>query len=162
MSGGIRILARQTHGAENRMPDFPTPTWPLLLWCGLAAAIASQWIAGLVASIFRRQENRSASPRLMSRQRGSVLVSILTGTLLFAPLYGIVFELAGRSNLSTGALLGLVHGILATAWSLWAARRGDPRLRPSVRSILAHRAGRTAIRILYGAVLGYLYVVPLR
>ena len=144
------------------MPDFPMPSWPLLLWCGLAAAIASQWIAGLAASVFRRRESRSAAPRLMSRQRGSVLVSILTGTFLFAPLYGLVFEFAGRSDLSTGALLGLLHGILATAWSLWASRRGDERLRPSLRSILAHRAARTAIRVLYGAVLGFLYVVPPR
>jgi len=144
------------------MPDLPMPSWPLLLWCGLAAAVTSQWVAGIVASVFRRRENRSAAPRLMSRQRGSVLVSILTGTLVFAPVYGIAFEFTGRSDLSTGATLGLIHGILATAWSLWAARRGDERLRPSLRSLLAHRAARTAIRVLYGAVLGFLYVVPPR
>ncbi len=144
------------------MPDFPTPSWPLLLWCGLAAAIASAWIAGLFASFGRKQENRSAAPRLMSRPRGSTLVSILTGTLLFAPLYGIAFEFVGRADLSTGALFGLVHGILATAWSLWAARRGNARIRPPVRSILFHRVARTAIRVIYGATLGFLYVVPPR
>jgi hypothetical protein len=144
------------------MPDIPTPSWPLLLWCGLAAAIASQWIAGLFASVFHRRENRSVAPRLMSRPRGSVLVSLLTGTLLFAPLYGIVFEFIGRADLSTGALLGVLHGILATIWSLWAARHGDARIRPPVRSILFHRAARTAIRVIYGAALGFLYVVPLR
>lgn len=138
------------------------PSWPLLLWCGLAAAIASEWIAGVFASLGRGAEKRSAAPRLMSRPRGSTLFSILTGTILFAPLYGLAFEFMGRADLSGGALLGLAHGIFATAWSLWAARRGDNRIRPPVRSILFHRAARTAIRVIYGATLGFLYVVPLR
>jgi hypothetical protein len=138
------------------------PSWPLLLWCGLAAAIASEWIAGLCASLVRRPDTRSAAPRLMSRPRGSTLVSLLTGTLLFAPIYGIAFESIGRADLSSGALLGLIHGILATAWSLSAARRGNARIRPPVRSILLHRAARTAVRVIYGATLGFLYVVPMR
>jgi len=98
----------------------------------------------------------------MSRPRGSTLVSLLTGTLLFAPLYGIVFEISARADLGTGALLGLAHGLFATAWSLSAARRSEARIRPSVRSVLFHRAGRTAIRVIYGATLGFLYVVPMR
>ena len=141
------------------MPGLSAVSWPLLFWCGLAAAIASEWLAGLGSVLFRSRE-RTAAPRLMSRPRGSTLVHVLTGTLIFAPIYGIAFELAGRADLATGAALGAAHGALVTAWALSASRRGDPRLRPATRSILSHRAGRTALRIVYGAVLGFLYVVP--
>lgn len=143
------------------MPAISAPSWPLLLWCGLAAAIASEWIAGVGATILRSGERRSAAPRLMSRPRGSTLVSLLTGTLVFAPVYGLAFEFAGNADLATGAALGAAHGVLMTAWSLLTSRRGDARLRPTFRSVLLHRAGRGVVRVIYGAVLGFLYVVPL-
>lgn len=143
------------------MPGFSGPSWPLLLWCGLAASIGSAWLAGLGATLFRARENkRGAAPRLMNRPRASTLGSLLTGTLLFAPLYGLAFEFAGHADLAAGATLGAAHGLLATAWSLWAARRGDARIRPNPRAVLLHRSARTLGRVAWGAMLGFLYVVP--
>jgi hypothetical protein len=142
------------------MPGVSALSLPLLIWCGLAAAIASEWIAGLGATLLRRGERSRSAPRLMSRPRGSTLVSLLTGTLLFAPLYGWIFEWAGRADLAAGTALGAAHGLVVTAWSIWASQRAEPRVRPALRAVLAHRARRTAVRVLYGAILGLLYVVP--
>jgi len=142
------------------MPGVSALSLPLLLWCGLAASIASEWIAGVGATLLRRSERSRSAPRLMSRPRGSTLVALLTGTFLFAPLYGWIFEWAGRADLTAGAALGAAHGLAVTAWSIWASRRAEPRVRPALRDVIVHRAGRTAIRVLYGATLGLLYVVP--
>lgn len=141
------------------MPGLSAASWPLLLWSGLAAAIASEWVAGLGAATVRPRE-RSSAPRLMTRPRGSTIVHILAGVLVFAPLYGLAFEIAGRASLTLGATLGAVHGILVTAWALLAAIRGERKLRPTPRAVFLHRVGRSAVQVIYGAVLGFLYVVP--
>jgi hypothetical protein len=142
------------------MVRMPSPSWMLLFWCGLVAALASEWLAAFVRSLRPRPKLDRAGPRLMNKPRGSVPIAVAAGTFVFAPLYGLLFESVSRADLLTGSLIGAAHGSLTAVFVLlsWLRRRtgNGPPLRP----IIYYRAGRLLTRIAYGALLGFLYVVP--
>lgn len=98
----------------------------------------------------------------MKEPRGSVLIAIITGTLVSAPAYGLLFEWIHRADLTVGATIGAVHGTLAGTVVLFAAvRNPDARSRGfSLRPTALYRLRRFAIRVLYGALMGLLYAVP--
>jgi hypothetical protein len=142
---------------------FQAPSWLLLFWCGFAASLASEWIVAAVrAAIARGRGVQPTGPRLMSTPRGSVPIAVLLGTLVSSPIYGLVFELWHRADLAAGLALGTLHGILAGLFVLVAflrRRRKDNRATP-VRPLAVFRVRRLVTRVLYGALLGFLYVVP--
>lgn len=143
--------------------QIPTPSWLLLFWCGLAAAIVSEWVAAIPRIPNRRNESggRAGTPRLLSQPHGSVPLAILYGTLIFAPAYGLLFEWLARADLEAGAVAGAVHGALAALLFLigWARMRRN-REAPAFKPVALYRARRLLARVVYGAVLGFLYVVP--
>lgn len=139
------------------------PSWLLLLWCGFAASLASEWIVATARAIIARGRGaQRTGPRLMSAPRGSVPIAVLLGTLVSAPVYGLVFELWHRADLTAGLMLGTLHGLIAGLFVLVAflrRRRKDNR-DTSVRPLAVFRVRRLVTRVLYGALLGFLYVVP--
>jgi hypothetical protein len=147
---------------RSAMPSIPLPSWMLLLWCGLIAAIASEWLAALARSIRPAATRmRASAPRLMSAPRGSVPFAILSGTFAFAPLYGLAFEALARADLETGAAIGAAHGTLTAVLVLLGhLRRRSGTATPALRTVLGYRLRRLLTRTLYGALLGFLYVVP--
>jgi len=96
----------------------------------------------------------------MNEPRGSAPIAIITGTLLSAPVYGLLFEWLHRADLTVGASIGAVHGTLAGSLVLFAAIRNPQSAGFSLRPTALYRARRFAIRVLYGALMGLLYAVP--
>lgn len=144
----------------------PAPSWLLLFWSGFAASMASEWIVAAVRALFTTKNplSRTARPRLMSAPRASVPLALAIGTLVAAPAYGIIFEWWNRADLMAGLALGTLHGAIAGAVAMVTflrRRRIDRRLAP-VRVLAAFRARRMITRVLYGGLLGFLYVVPPR
>lgn len=98
----------------------------------------------------------------MSAPRGSVPIAVLLGTIVSAPVYGLIFEWWHRADLAAGLFLGTIHGVLAGLVVLMAflrRRRQDNHELP-VRPLAVFRVRRLITRVVYGAVLGFLYVVP--
>lgn len=109
----------------------------------------------LAGAIFRR-------PAGFGRLLGSLL-HLAAGTFLFPTVYAIVFEIMARADVGLGAAMGLLHGVLAAAlvplaWR-WTADEGRA-------GVLGRRLGSLTpigivmTHVLYGALLGYIYVVP--
>ena len=122
------------------------PAWYLLIW----AAVVASLIASLLGLAARGHLGRR-SPRL------AALTGFLLGIFLWAPLYGLAFELIGVANALYGGLLGTLHGASAALLALVHARRTHDE--PT--RIFASTHGRRIItRAVYGAILGFLYVVP--
>jgi hypothetical protein len=97
----------------------------------------------------------------MSAPRASVPIAVISGTLLFAPVYGLLFEAFARADLATGAVIGAAHGALAAAFVLIGhLRRRATAASPALTPVLGYRFRRLVTRTLYGALLGFLYVVP--
>lgn len=146
------------------MPGLPNPSWLLLFWCGLVASIASEWTAVAIRTAVggARASRASGNPRLMREPRGSALFAIITGTLISAPVYGLLFEWIHRADLAAGATIGALHGTLAGTLVLLATvRNPDSRAAGfSLRPTALYRLRRFATRILYGALMGLLYAVP--
>ncbi len=87
----------------------------------------------------------------------------LLGTLAFPALYALVFDLAGRADVALGALAGAAHGILAglvlpLAWR--AARQEGGAGLCGWRLGTATPLGLVVAHVLYGVLLGYIYVAP--
>lgn len=122
----------------------PAPSWLLLVWSGLAATCA----AAVLGSLFG---GRSVAPwALVPRTRSraaAALATLVAGVVVYPMLYGLVFEVLGRSSAGTGLALGGIHGVAAFL-------AGSPRTtpRPAVRSAFMH--------LLYGVVIAFLYVTP--
>ncbi len=144
--------------------QIPTPSWLLVFWCGLCASIASEWLMAAATALVSRPSaaRRAGTPRFMTRPRGSIPFALVSGTLVFAPLYGLAFEWWRRANVASGALLGVAHGVLAGSivlFGLLRRRAREPR-EATLKPMLFYRGRRLLTRVLYGALMGFLYVVP--
>ncbi|MCI0436408.1 MAG: hypothetical protein L0271_22635 [Gemmatimonadetes bacterium] len=146
------------------MPAIPTPSWLLLFWCGLSAALASElFAAALRPARASRRRGHPSSPQLVTGPRENLPIAVLTGTLLLAPIYGVIFELLEQAQLLNGAVIGGIHGllvtILATAFAVRPAVLAAQG-KPDLRAVLLYRLRRLIARVAYGALFGFLYVVP--
>jgi hypothetical protein len=122
------------------------PAWYLLIWAAVVASLIATFL-GLAA----RGHLGQRSPRL------AALGSFLLGILLWAPLYGLAFEVIGVANALYGALLGTLHGAVAALFAFVHARRTHAA---PTRALASIHGRRIITRAVYGAVLGFLYVVP--
>lgn len=113
------------------------PAWALLLWSGAAAATAAGVLDALLGG--------RLPPGWMRR-----LATVVLWLVLLPALYGVVFELLGRSSLLVGGALGGLHAAVVTA-----LRRRHPRWGPDDAP---WRRG--LVRVAFGLVLGFLYLVP--
>lgn len=109
----------------------------------------------LAGAIFRR-------PAGFGRLLGSLL-HFAAGTFLFPTAYAVGFEMMARADVGLGAAMGLLHGVLAAALLPIAWHRtGDQ----GPAGLLGRRLGPLTpigivmTHVLYGALLGYIYVVP--
>jgi hypothetical protein len=126
------------------------PAWLLLAWAGFAAALCAAWIG---------VPGATAAPRTGKGRVASMLTTVASGVFLYAPLYGFAFEFLRRADLFSGLALGSAHGIAAAGLWLWQRHRdGQDPLRPRQATLEAARV--MAARVLYGAVIGFLYLVP--
>lgn len=91
------------------------------------------------------------------------IIHLVVGTLAFPALYAVAFRLAGQADAPIGAALGLAHGCLAGlavpfAWR--GAGHAGSAGALGMRLGAATPFGIVATHVLYGALLGYIYVVP--
>ena len=119
------------------------PSWLLLLWAGLAAALVALPIARPVRSAPKR-------PRPLA----SRVLPLGFEIIVFPVLYALLFEALRRSDVVAGLALGAAHGLLGVTISKLQARRDGPhpQATTALRALLA--------RTLYGAIFAFLYVVP--
>ncbi|MGH7501537.1 MAG: hypothetical protein ACREL7_07220 [Longimicrobiales bacterium] len=142
--------------------DIPAPSWLLLFWCGLAAALASEFVAAaLRPPRLGRRRGETNSPRLQTGPRENTFIALLLAALLFTPVYGLIFEVAHRADAPFGAILGAAHGLVAGAFALLsAAHRADDVAATPIRALAWFRIRRLISHTTFGAVLGFLYAVP--
>ena len=146
-------------------------SWPLLVWSGLIALLVSTWLLMLL----RKLEVTKYLPRaywscgLFGATGNGALVfaGLLRMTLMitgFPVIYALIFTRLHDASALNGALIGLAHGFVAGAVLPLAARRCGGAMAPG---LLGWRLGKAtpvvllAVHALYGAVLGYVYVMPL-
>ncbi|HXE57034.1 MAG TPA: hypothetical protein VNK43_03465 [Gemmatimonadales bacterium] len=88
---------------------------------------------------------------------------LAAGSLLFPTAYALLFEAARRADAPFGLAIGAVHGTLAGLALPLAHRHRDQEPAPG---LFGHRLGTLtppgllAAHLLYGALLGHIYVVP--
>ncbi len=123
-------------------------------WRGLTRLRPAATLGGLLL--------RGRSPSGLRTVLGGI-AHFLLGTLAFPAVYALVFELAGRSDVAVGALVGAAHGALAGLLLpvLWpAARQEDGAGLFGWRLGAATPPALIAAHVLYGVLLGYIYVAP--
>jgi hypothetical protein len=147
-------------------------SWPLLAASGLTAYIVSSWLLVLL----RLVRATTFAPRvywacgIFGSTHGAALFAgrvlrAIAFTLLIPLLYVIVFEIIGNAELAFGALLGSAHGVfVGITLPIIAARHGCAQA-PSPGFFGWRLGGATPLLIifvyaLYGATLGYVYVIP--
>jgi hypothetical protein len=144
---------------------------PLLILSGLTAYVISSWLLVLLRLLGATR----FSPRLywactlFGSSRGVAMFGgrvarALGMTLLVPALYAVVFELMGRAELVQGAVLGSAHGVLVGAFLPLVARR-NACSSAAAPGLFGWRLGHATplllllVYALYGAALGYAYVV---
>jgi hypothetical protein len=127
---------------------FAEPAWLLLAWAGLAATLGAAFV-GAAPGISTLMPADADTPPAPRRVR-TVLVAALFGVLVYPLIYGTAFELLARADLGIGAGFGTVHGMTALAIR---AVRSRPTASPTIVRLLLGR-------LIYGSLLGLLYVVP--
>ena len=120
----------------------PAPSWILLAWSGFAATLAAALFGVAVgAGAPRAWSLLPHAPDTASALRASAV----TGLLVYPLVYGLVFEMMGRSDLLVGIVAGSLHALIAF---FLARSRGDTTT--ALRSAATH--------LVYVATLAYLYI----
>lgn len=122
----------------------PAPSWLLLAWTGLAATAA----AAITGSLFGGRASYAWAMHARARSAGHALAfTALLGLLVYAVVYGLVFEATSRADFPFGLLAGFVHGAVAFALS-----------RPRAFPAAAFRVW--AMHVAYGGTAAFIYVTP--
>src|SRR5690606_14028464 len=99
-----------------------------------------------------------ARRRLHDQHPGrSALATLALGVLIYGPLYGLIFEALGTATLAGGAAIGAIHGSARTLAAIARQRRAPHTRRAEPAAVHGRRI---VARLVYGAVVGFLYVVP--
>ena len=154
------------------LPGGAIIAWSLLAWAGFFATLVVSWLAAfaywrgitrlpLATTLGGLLLRGRSAPRLRALVGG--LAHVVLGTLAFPAVYALIFELAGRTDVRLGALLGAGHALLAglALPAAWRGARQEGRA-----GIFGWRLGRVtppgliAAHVLYGVLLAYIYVAP--
>jgi len=145
-------------------------SWPLLLWSGLTACVLSNW----VLMLFRKLNATRYLPRaywsclLLGGVSDAALVlggliRVIAMVAVFPFIYAYIFRQIGRAEVLPGLVIGAAHGLLAGIALPLAARRCKGAKPPG---LLGWRLGRPTplvmlfVHAAYGALLGWIYVLP--
>ena len=145
-------------------------SWPLLLFSGLVAYVASTWL--LMA--LRRFNATRYLPRaywscaLFARAGDfalviAALIRLVAFVALFPLLYTLIFRRLGSAQVLAGAAIGAVHGLLVGLLLPLAARRCQGSRAPGLFGWYLGRATPLVLLLVhatYGAIIGYIYVLP--
>lgn len=123
----------------------PAPSWLLLVWTGLAALLAA---ALIVAPLAGSGGPRSALYFFRPQDAGGYILMGVLGLLVYPVLYGLAFDLTHTASVLSGAAAGIVNAAILIA--VRAVQRG--RIEKPLLTLLLY--------VVYGAVLGFLYVTP--
>lgn len=146
---------------------------PLLITSGLTAYIVSAWLLVLMRLLgFTRYAPRTYwACGLFGSMRGAAMfagrIARAVALTVVVPLgYAIIFEVVGNADLPLGAMLGLLQALLVGAVLPIIAARPRCRNAPTP-GLFGWRLGAATpllllfIYTLYGATLGWVYVVVL-
>lgn len=145
---------------------------PLLIWSGLIAYIVSSWLLVLL----RRAGATAFSPRvywacgLFGSTRGAAVFAgrvlrVVAFTIVVPLPYIVIFEFTRNAGVGFGAALGILHAIVVGITLPIIASRARCRGAPQP-GLFGWRLGRATplliifVYALYGAALGYVYVIP--
>jgi hypothetical protein len=146
-------------------------SWPLLLWSGLFAYMGFSWLLILLRLLrLTRYVPRSYwAARLFGNTRGFAMfggrVLRAFALIVLIPIpYVLAFEVVGNADLRFGVLLGLIHGaFVGLTLPLIAGRDAHGALEPGLFGWRLGAATPLLIFVIYafyGAILGYVYVIP--
>lgn len=144
---------------------------PLLITSGLTAYIISSWVLVFlrVLGITRYSPRMYWACGMFGSLRGAALFGgrlarAAALTVVVPAVYAVVFEVVGNAELQFGAIVGLVHAVLVgIALPLVASR--DRCIKAPSPGLFGWRLGGATplvvliVYTLYGAMLGYVYVV---
>jgi hypothetical protein len=147
---------------------------PLLVWAGFAATLIAEWLEWMAraAGWTRHSSARVMGCLVVSRRDArrtwlmGVVLNMLVGAVVIPLAYGVVFETTGRADAINGLIIGLLHGVVVGAALPLIARAGRCTGALAAPGLFGWRFGRLTpftllfVRMVYGAVLGYVYVVP--
>ena len=157
------------------IPEGRIVAWLLLAWAGFFATLVLSWLAGLAywqgLTRLRVQATlgalllRGPGARSGGRLRGLVgaLGHFLLGTLAFPAVYALIFGIVGRADVPVGAMIGGGHALVAGLALPLAWRAGRQE---GGAGLFGWRLGAAtppalvAAHVLYGVLLGYIYVAP--
>lgn len=144
--------------------------WTILLWAGLAATLLTSWLfaAAYWAGVTRLQPARllgclllPAAPAPLATTIGRLL-HLALGVAVFPLAYALAFAWIGAAEVANGALLGAAHGAIVAA-ALGSLARGGRCVATGPLGIRLGAATPLVVllgHMAYGALLGYVYVVP--
>jgi succinate dehydrogenase/fumarate reductase cytochrome b subunit len=145
-------------------------SWPLLAWAGMMAYVMSNWTLMLLRKLnATRYLPRAYWSCLITGGAGDFslvlagFVRFLIMITLFPLAYALIFARLGRAEALTGALVGLCHGILGIVMLPLAARRCASAHPPGLGGWRLGRATPVVLMFvfaIYGALIGYIYVLP--
>jgi hypothetical protein len=159
---------------SRRGEDAIEIAWTLMLWGGLAATLIVTWLAalGYWGGLTALRPGRLLGCLLLGSPAGwpaavaGGVLHFLLGTVVFPAAYVAVFAWVDRADAGVGILAGLAHAFLAGAILPLLARRprcsrsgaGDPGFF-GYRYGPATPIGLLAAHLVYGGLLGYVYVI---
>jgi hypothetical protein len=121
-----------------------SPSWLLLLWCGLGGTCGAAVTGAVLGG--SNGAGWSLAPRPQATGHG-LAWSLLAGLILYPIAYGLAFEALQRADFRLGLALGAAHAAAA----LLLSRHGMTAA-AALRIIAMH--------LVYGMAIGFLYVTP--
>jgi hypothetical protein len=145
-------------------------SWSLLTWSGLVGLVLSSWLLMLLRRVgATRYLPRAYWSCALFGSAGDAslafagLLRMLALIAAFPIAYAFAFNTLGRAEALVGAIAGAVHGLLAGLALQLAARRCSGAIAPG---FMGWNLGRLTpivmilVHAVYGAALGYVYVIP--
>jgi hypothetical protein len=119
------------------------PAALVLAW----SAVAATAFTALVAAPLLGQPVAALA---LAPRRPATAHALLLALLVYPPCYALGFAILGEANLFTGLLLAALHALVLAALSF---RAGGAEL-------IRDNAARLGLCLLYGAVLGFTFLLP--
>ena len=143
-------------------------SWTLLAWSALFALLVRR---GVERAVWRGQMPDPVHTSIFSaflallglHDAGRRRLARIAAGVMLPVIYAIAFHVLNRADAYTGFLLGATHALAIPRLLLAATPGGSRRARRVELTAKAGWRGTVSLlasRVLYGALLGYLYVLP--